>query len=117
MEGGSLLSTVQKVLFPQLKRGLPAPNLAVRQEHLALMRTLVLAFPEQYAELAPLTGVCSLFREGCPASVALTPVPIGTYLSPLCVTLCCADADAEVDMLLNVAHIQLHRRARWVCRQ
>ena len=30
-EGGSLLSAAQRVLFPQLKRGLPAPNLAVRQ--------------------------------------------------------------------------------------
>lgn len=30
-----LLAAVQKVLFPQLKRGLPSPNLAVRQVRVA----------------------------------------------------------------------------------
>ena len=30
-EGGSLLTAAQKVLFPQLKRGLASANLAVRQ--------------------------------------------------------------------------------------
>lgn len=30
-DGGSLLAAAQRVLFPQLKRGMPAPNLAVRQ--------------------------------------------------------------------------------------
>ncbi|PRW58885.1 small subunit processome component 20-like protein [Chlorella sorokiniana] len=80
-EAGSLLPAAQRVLFPQLKRGLPAPNLAVRQEHLVLLRQLVLAFPAHYAELLVLT-----------------------------------DTDAEVDFLLNVAHIQLHRRARALVR-
>jgi U3 small nucleolar RNA-associated protein 20 len=55
-EGGSLLSAAQKVLFPQLKRGLPTANLAVRQEHLTLLRQLVLAFPANYSELRLLTG-------------------------------------------------------------
>ncbi|KAL4434124.1 hypothetical protein ABPG75_000565 [Micractinium tetrahymenae] len=77
----SLLLAAQKVLFPQLKRGLPAPNLAVRQEHLSLLRQLVLAFPAQYPDLVALT-----------------------------------DKDSEVDFLLNVAHIQLHRRARALTR-
>ncbi|KAL4860053.1 Small subunit processome component 20 [Chlorella vulgaris] len=80
-EGGSLLSAAQKVLFPQLKRGLPTANLAVRQEHLTLLRQLVLAFPANYSELRLLT-----------------------------------DQDAEVDFLLNVGHIQLHRRARALTR-
>ncbi|PSC76593.1 small subunit processome component 20-like protein [Micractinium conductrix] len=77
----SLLAATQRLLFPQLKRGLPAPNIAVRQEHLALLRQLVLAFPAQYAELEVLT-----------------------------------DKDTEVDFLLNVGHIQLHRRARALAR-
>ena len=55
-EGGTALSAAQRVLFPQLKRGLPAPSLAVRQEHLALLRQLVLAFPQQYREMVMLTG-------------------------------------------------------------
>jgi hypothetical protein len=55
-EGGALLSAAQRVLFPQLKRGLPAAALAVRQEHLALLRQLVRSFPFQYPDLVQLTG-------------------------------------------------------------
>ncbi|KAL4856546.1 hypothetical protein ACK3TF_003021 [Chlorella vulgaris] len=50
-----LRNAAQKVLFPQLKRGLPAANLAVRQEHLTLPRKLVLAFPATYTALRLLT--------------------------------------------------------------
>lgn len=72
-----LLTLTQRVVFPQLKRGLSGPNLSVRQEHLSLLRELVRALPGRHADLVPLT-----------------------------------EADAEVDFLLNVAHLQLHRRAR-----
>ena len=125
------------MLFPQLKRGLPAPNLAVRQEHLALLRQLVLAFPAHYAELAVLTGGqagCVRGEQPWPAlrmrSLALhtqatrlqtkvhaPAAPTDGTLSaapaaPAALRCAAADPDAEVDFLLNVAHIQLHRRAR-----
>jgi U3 small nucleolar RNA-associated protein 20 len=38
---------VTRVLYPQLKSQLSVPSLAVRQEHLALLRALVIAFPSQ----------------------------------------------------------------------
>lgn len=46
---------VQKQLFPQLKRSIGASSLAVRQEHLALIRRLALSLPEKYPDLKPLT--------------------------------------------------------------
>ncbi|KAL4521880.1 hypothetical protein Ndes2526B_g01987 [Nannochloris sp. 'desiccata'] len=46
---------VQKQLFPQLKRSIGASSLAVRQEHLALIRHLALSLPEKYPDLEPLT--------------------------------------------------------------
>jgi U3 small nucleolar RNA-associated protein 20 len=71
------LALARRLLFPQLKRGLGASSLAVRQEHLALLRALVLALPAHYPDLTPLTH-----------------------------------QDPETDFLTNVAHLQLHRRAR-----
>jgi U3 small nucleolar RNA-associated protein 20 len=40
-----LCHLVTRVLYPQLKSQLSVPSLAVRQEHLALLRALVIAFP------------------------------------------------------------------------
>jgi U3 small nucleolar RNA-associated protein 20 len=74
---GVLTSAARRVLFPQLTRGLASPSLAVRQEHLALLRMLGLAAPDRFQEVAALT-----------------------------------DAEPEADFLLNVGHLQLHRRAR-----
>lgn len=67
----------RKIVYPQLKRGLSASSVSVRQEHLTLVRALVLAVPSRYDDLAVLV-----------------------------------DKDEEVDFLMNVAHLQLHRRAR-----
>lgn len=61
-EGGSLRAACQRLLFPQLKRGLPTANLAVRQEHLALLRQLVRALPAEFADLTPLTGAWLVVR-------------------------------------------------------
>jgi U3 small nucleolar RNA-associated protein 20 len=46
---------LQKQLFPQLKRSIGASSLAVRQEHLALIRRLALSLPDKYPNLKPLT--------------------------------------------------------------
>ncbi len=151
-EGGSLLSAAQRVLFPQLKRGLSAAALAVRQEHLALLRQLVRSFPSCYPDLVQLTGgwafggglswqtraawtaqvlllarllVCRRMRARLPGLHLLAAQGLRAQPMQFLVlstrtsthththhTLMRADADAEVDFLLNVAHIQLHRRAR-----
>jgi len=71
----------QKVLFPQLKRGIASHNIAVRQEHLSLLREAIKKLPTLHADLSPLT-----------------------------------DDDVEVDILLNAAHIQMHRRSRALIR-
>lgn len=47
-EGQLLSHLVTRVLYPQLKSQLSAPSLAVRQEHLALLRALVIAFPAKW---------------------------------------------------------------------
>lgn len=96
---GPLVPLAQRLLFPQLKRGLPSPSLAVRQEHLALLRRLVLALPEQYAPLAPLaTGRAAAAAAAAPGAQQ----PLAAQQA----------ADGEADFLSNVAHLQLHRRAR-----
>ncbi|KAK9845304.1 hypothetical protein WJX81_002986 [Elliptochloris bilobata] len=56
-------------------------HLAVRQEHLALLRQLVTALPARFPDLAALEG-----------------------------------ADPETDPLVNLAHLQLHRRTRALAR-
>ena len=93
-EGGSLLSAAQRVLFPQLKRGLPAPNLAVRQVSLRwpaaldwlCMTQLFVLFAHMQRRLHPLNACSSLVLHslrtaGAPGAAA----PAGARL-PL--TLC-----------------------------
>ncbi|KAG2487780.1 hypothetical protein HYH03_013624 [Edaphochlamys debaryana] len=55
-DGGSdgLLRLAGRVLYPQLKSQLGSPTLAVRQEHLALLRALVVALPKRFPDLLPL---------------------------------------------------------------
>lgn len=165
--GGSLLSAAQRTLFPQLKRGLAAPNLAVRQVRGSLVALgfwaalqpalAALASPEPPLNLpchlptarrsilcccasscwpfplSTLSCQCSRVRGGhtarqqlwhdrpcwvdrpavrrcSPCRSTAGPAPCAAPLSPP------ADSDAEVDFLLNVAHIQLHRRARALTR-
>ncbi|KAL0035339.1 hypothetical protein WJX77_001780 [Trebouxia sp. C0004] len=50
-EEGSALGLVQQLMFNLAKKGMTAANLAVRQEHVILLRGLVVAFPGQYADL------------------------------------------------------------------
>ncbi|KAK9818396.1 hypothetical protein WJX72_012002 [[Myrmecia] bisecta] len=50
-----LVVLVQRVLFPQIKKALASSNLAVRQEHVGLLRSLVLTFPAWFADLQALT--------------------------------------------------------------
>ena len=50
----SLLRLIGRVLFPQLKTQLGHPSLAVRQEHLALLRLLAEALPRRFPDLAAL---------------------------------------------------------------
>ncbi|KAI8476352.1 MAG: hypothetical protein J3K34DRAFT_273903 [Monoraphidium minutum] len=49
------LRLLQRVVYPQCKAGLRSASLTVRQEHLALLRGLVGAFPGRFADLARLT--------------------------------------------------------------
>eukprot|EP00887_Chlorella_sp_A99_P000887 scaffold5.g887.t1 len=92
---GGLSQSAQRLVFPQLKRGLAAPSLAVRQEHLALLRALVIALPHAHVQLLPLaTGHAAAAGPGGASALAA------------------AAADGEADFLSNVAHLQLHRRAR-----
>lgn len=53
--GGDCVILVQRQLFPQMKRSVGASSLAVRQEHLSLVRRIALALPEVYPDLQPLT--------------------------------------------------------------
>lgn len=71
------LGLVQRHLFPRLVQNIAASHLAVRQEHLSLLRQIGLTMPEIYFDIQPLT-----------------------------------ETDEEIDFWLNVAHLQLHRRAR-----
>jgi U3 small nucleolar RNA-associated protein 20 len=66
-----------RVLYPQTKLGLRSSSLAVRQEHLSLLRFMVVTLPGRFPDLVCLT-------------------------SP----------DTERDFLLNVGHLQVHRRGR-----
>ncbi|KAL0018407.1 hypothetical protein WJX79_009395 [Trebouxia sp. C0005] len=50
-EEGGALGLVQQLMFNLAKKGITAANLAVRQEHVILLRGLVVAFPGQYADL------------------------------------------------------------------
>jgi U3 small nucleolar RNA-associated protein 20 len=50
------LRLLPRVLYPQAKSGLRSNNLAVRQEHAALLRQLVLALPGRFPDLLPLTS-------------------------------------------------------------
>ncbi|KAL0044331.1 hypothetical protein WJX82_000142 [Trebouxia sp. C0006] len=50
-EEGGALGLVQQLMFNLAKKGMTAANLAVRQEHVILLRGLVVAFPGQYADL------------------------------------------------------------------
>lgn len=76
-----IVTLERKTLYPQLKRGLGANSLSVRQEHLSLLRLLALKVPERYSDLQPLVA-----------------------------------EDEEVDFLLNIGHLQYHRRARALAR-
>lgn len=55
-EQAPVVLLVQRHLFAQLKRSVGHSNLAVRQEHLALVRRLALALPGVFGDLAPLTN-------------------------------------------------------------
>ncbi|EFJ49017.1 hypothetical protein VOLCADRAFT_104545 [Volvox carteri f. nagariensis] len=50
----SLLRLTGRVLYPQIKSQLCSPSLAVRQEHLTLLRSLVVALPRRFDVLTPL---------------------------------------------------------------
>jgi hypothetical protein len=50
------LRLLPRVLYPQCKAALRAPSLAVRQEHLALLRGLVVSFPGRFPDLAGLVA-------------------------------------------------------------
>jgi len=83
-DGGGLpvaIQLIQRHLMSQLRRSVAASNLAVRQEHLVLIRRVAIALPDIYPDLLPLTST-----------------------------------DEETDFWLNVAHLQLHRRARALAR-
>ncbi|BDA46528.1 probable small subunit processome component 20 homolog [Coccomyxa sp. Obi] len=53
--GGNVVGLAERVLYSQLKRTLASPNLAVRQEHVDLLRQLVCAFPTRFQDLMKLT--------------------------------------------------------------
>lgn len=52
----SPLRLLGRVLYPAIKSQLGCGHLAVRQEHLSLLRALVLAFPTRFPELLVLTS-------------------------------------------------------------
>ncbi len=47
---------VQRILFPQVTAQLGSPSMAVRQEHLTLLRTMVVTLPERFRELGVLAS-------------------------------------------------------------
>jgi U3 small nucleolar RNA-associated protein 20 len=71
------LRLLPRVVYPQCKAALKSASLAVRQEHLVLLRAVVVQFPGRFSDLTGLTS-----------------------------------ADPERDFFLNIAHLQIHRRAR-----
>ena len=50
-----VIPSIQRVLFPQLKKSVGDPSLAVRQEHLTLIRKLAITLPTHYPDLQTLT--------------------------------------------------------------
>uniref|UniRef100_A0A7S3R808 U3 small nucleolar RNA-associated protein 20 domain-containing protein n=1 Tax=Dunaliella tertiolecta TaxID=3047 RepID=A0A7S3R808_DUNTE len=51
-----LMWLVPRVVYPQLKSQLASPSMSVRQEHLMLLRTLVLQCPDKFPDLVTLTS-------------------------------------------------------------
>lgn len=50
----SLIRLTGRVLYPQIRSQLCSPSLAVRQEHLLLLRAMVVALPARFSELTAL---------------------------------------------------------------